>query len=194
MTQSNPSDFDPLSRTQILIIMGVTALILLAIAKVWQWFGAIALLPWQITGPAVLGGVVLAGAIITMSGLIYRVWPAYRESADSYLQLVIKPLLWPDLIWLGLLPGLSEELLFRGIMLPAFGFDLIAVIASSLIFGVLHLSSWQQWPYVVWATLVGFFLGYTALLTGNLAIPIVAHILTNWVSSALWKYSRASSV
>jgi len=194
VTQSNPSDFDPLSRTQILIIMGVTALILLAIAKVWQWFGAIALLPWQITGPAVLGGVVLAGAIITMSGLIYRVWPAYRESADSYLQLVIKPLLWPDLIWLGLLPGLSEELLFRGIMLPAFGFDLIAVIASSLIFGVLHLSSWQQWPYVVWATLVGFFLGYTALLTGNLAIPIVAHILTNWVSSALWKYSRASSV
>ncbi|MFM7190650.1 MAG: lysostaphin resistance A-like protein [Microcystaceae cyanobacterium] len=194
MTQSNPSDFDPLSRTQILIIMGVTALILLAIAKVWQWFGAIALLPWQITGPAVLGGVVLAGAIITMSGIIYRVWPAYRESADSYLQLVIKPLLWPDLIWLGLLPGLSEELLFRGIMLPAFGFDLIAVIASSLIFGVLHLSSWQQWPYVVWATLVGFFLGYTALLTGNLAIPIVAHILTNWVSSALWKYSRASSV
>ncbi|MFM7580656.1 MAG: CPBP family intramembrane glutamate endopeptidase, partial [Microcystaceae cyanobacterium] len=121
MTQSNPSDFDPLSRTQILIIMGVTALILLAIAKVWQWFGAIALLPWQITGPAVLGGVVLAGAIITMSGIIYRVWPAYRESADSYLQLVIKPLLWPDLIWLGLLPGLSEELLFRGIMLPAFG-------------------------------------------------------------------------
>jgi len=194
VTQSNPSDFDPLSRTQILIIMGVTALILLAIAKVWQWFGAIALLPWQITGPAVLGGVVLAGAIITMSGLIYRVWPAYRESADSYLQLVIKPLLWPDLIWLGLLPGLSEELLFRGIMLPAFGFDLIAVIASSLIFGVLHLSSWQQWPYVVWATLVGFFLGYTALLTGNLAIPIVAHILTNWVSSALWTYSRASSV
>ncbi|MEB3249380.1 MAG: CPBP family intramembrane glutamic endopeptidase, partial [Merismopediaceae bacterium] len=118
---------------------------------------------------------------------------AYRESADSYLQLVIKPLLWPDLIWLGLLPGLSEELLFRGIMLPAFGFDLIAVIASSLIFGVLHLSSWQQWPYVVWATLVGFFLGYTALLTGNLAIPIVAHILTNWVSSALWKYSRAGA-
>ncbi len=192
MTQSNPSDFDPLSRTQILIIMGVTALILLAIAKVWQWFGAIALLPWQITGPAILGGVVLAGAIISLSGIIYRIWPAYRESADSYLQLVIKPLLWPDLIWLGLLPGLSEELLFRGIMLPAFGMDLIAVIASSLIFGVLHLSSWQQWPYVVWATLVGFFLGYTALLTGNLAIPIVAHIITNWVSSALWKYTRAA--
>jgi membrane protease YdiL (CAAX protease family) len=192
VTQSNPSDFDPLSRTQILIIMGVTALILLAIAKVWQWFGAIALLPWQITGPAILGGVVLAGVIISLSGIIYRIWPAYRESADSYLQLVIKPLLWPDLIWLGLLPGLSEELLFRGIMLPAFGMDLIAVIASSLIFGVLHLSSWQQWPYVVWATLVGFFLGYTALLTGNLAIPIVAHIITNWVSSALWKYTRAA--
>lgn len=187
MTQSSPSDFDPLSRTQILIVMGVTAVILLAIAKLWQHLGEITLLKWQVTGESSLWGVGLAALIIVMSGIIYQVWPAYRESADSYLQLVIKPLVWPDLIWLGLLPGLSEELLFRGVMLPALGLNLLAVIVSSLVFGVLHLSNLQQWPYVIWATIVGFLLGYTALITGNLYVPIIAHILTNWVSSSLWK-------
>ena len=187
MTQSNHSDFDPLSRTQILIVMGVTAIILLIIAKIWQKLGDVSLLKLDFNTNAYLMGLGLAGGIVLASSIIYRLWPAYRKSADGYLEMVIRPLIWPDLIWLGLLPGLSEELLFRGVMIPALGFDLVAVIVSSLVFGVLHLSGLQQWPYVVWATVVGFALGYTALMTGNLLIPIVAHILTNLISSSLWK-------
>jgi hypothetical protein len=104
---------------------------------------------------------------------------------------VIKPLIWADIIWLGLLPGLSEELLFRGVMLPALGLNLTAVIISSLLFGILHLSGANQWPYVVWATIIGFALGYCALVTGNLLVPIIAHIITNLVSSCLWKFNHA---
>ncbi|MDJ0728360.1 MAG: CPBP family intramembrane metalloprotease [Crocosphaera sp.] len=193
MTNPNSSDMEPLTRTQILVVMGVTAIILLIIAKVWQYFGSIALLKIQFSKNGLLFGVALAGIIIVASSIIYRLWPAYRQSADSYLQLVLKPLVWPDLIWLGLLPGLSEELLFRGVMLPALGYDLLAVILSSLVFGVLHLSGSQQWPYVVWATIVGFGLGYSALVTDNLLVPIAAHIITNWVSSALWKFNNRSS-
>ncbi len=190
MTQSNNSDFEPLSRTQILIVMAVTAIILLVVAKIWQRLGDVTLLRLTFDPNAYLMGMGLAGGIVIASSLIYRLWPAYRHSADGYLELVIKPLVWPDLIWLGLLPGLSEELLFRGVMLPALGLDLTAVIVSSLVFGVLHLSGIQQWPYVVWATIVGFALGYTALITGNLLIPIVAHILTNLISSSLWKFNN----
>lgn len=189
--EPNQSELEPLTRTQILVIMAVTAIILLMVAKVWQYLGAVSLLPVQVTAEAFLFGLALAGGIIAASGLVYRLWPAYRHSADIYLELVIKPLLWPDLIWLGLLPGLSEELLFRGIMLPAWGLNVTAVILSSLVFGLLHLSGLQQWPYVAWATVVGFVLGYSALLTGNLLVPIVAHILTNFVSGGLWKLGKA---
>jgi len=192
VTQSNNSDFDPLSRTQILVVMGVTAIILLIIAKIWQKLGDVTLLKLDFSTDAYLMGVGLAGGIVLASSIIYRLWPAYRKSADGYLEMVIRPLVWPDLIWLGLLPGLSEELLFRGVMIPALGFDLVAVIVSSLVFGVLHLSGLQQWPYVVWATVVGFALGYTALITGNLLIPIVAHILTNLISSSLWKLGNTN--
>lgn len=183
----NP-EIEPLSRTQILVVMGVTAVILLTISKLWQKLGNVTILPLFFDTHALIWSLGLAVGITITSSIVYRLWAAYRCSADIYLELVVKPLVWADLIWLGLLPGLSEELLFRGVMLPAFGLNLLAVIFSSLLFGVLHLSGANQWPYVVWATVVGFALGYVALVTGNLLIPITAHIITNLVSSCLWKF------
>ncbi|MDJ0714006.1 MAG: CPBP family intramembrane metalloprotease [Prochloraceae cyanobacterium] len=191
MTNPNNPEIEPLTRTQILVAMGVTAVILLIIAKIWQKLGSVSILSLQVTFYDVLLGIGLAVGIIVANNVVYRLWSAYRRSADFYLELVIKPLEWPDLIWIGLLPGLSEELLFRGVILPALGLNWIALIISSLIFGVLHLSGSEQWPYVVWVTVVGFILGYSAIVTGNLLVPIVAHIITNWVSSCLWKARRS---
>jgi uncharacterized protein len=193
VTNSNNPELEPLTRTQILVLMGVTAVILLMVAKVWQKLDSIEILSISFNLQDLLLGLGLAAGISMASSLIYRFWAAYRRSADIYLDLVIKPLLWADLIWLGLLPGLSEELLFRGVMLPAFGLNLTAVVVSSLLFGILHLSGMQQWPYVVWATLVGFLLGYSALATGNLLVPIVAHIITNIVSGLIWKLGKSAS-
>lgn len=194
MANPNNSQLEPLSRTQILVFMGVTAVLLLAVAKVWQKLGAVPLLAFEFNTSALLSSVALAIGITLTSGIIYRLWAAYRRSADYYLELVIKPLLWVDIIWLGLLPGLSEELLFRGIMLPALGLNLAAVVISSVLFGVLHLSGSNQWPYVVWATIIGFALGYSALVTGNLFVPVVAHIITNLVSGTLWKINHRQIV
>lgn len=176
-----------MTRSQILIAMGVTAVILLIIAKLWLAIGSIAHLraQWEFDKLAI--GIVLGLGITAASAVVYSLWPAYRQSADVYLGLVLKPLTYPDILWLGLLPGLSEEFLFRGVMLPALGLNFTGLILSSLCFGVLHLSGNNQWPYVIWATLVGLALGYSALATGNLLVPILAHILTNLVSSFTWK-------
>ncbi|HBQ98807.1 MAG: CPBP family intramembrane metalloprotease [Roseofilum sp. Belize BBD 4] len=184
--QHNP-DLEPMTRSQILIAMGVTAVILLIIAKLWLAIGSIVHLraQWELGKLAI--GILLGLGITAASALVYSVWPAYRQSADVYLGLVLKPLTYPDILWLGLLPGLSEEFLFRGVMLPALGLNFTGLILSSLCFGVLHLSGSNQWPYVIWATLVGLALGYSALATGNLLVPILAHILTNLVSSFTWK-------
>ncbi|MFM7363796.1 MAG: lysostaphin resistance A-like protein [Cuspidothrix sp.] len=176
-----------LTRTQVLVAMAVTAIILGIVAKLWLHWGNIILFRWFWNEQHLLLGITLGVAITILSGLAYRLSPPYRKSADYYLNLVLKPLTLPDLIWLGLLPGLSEELLFRGVMLPALGGDYTALIVSSLCFGVLHLSGSQQWPYVLWATVIGIILGYSALFSGNLLLPIVAHIVTNLLSSYLWK-------
>ncbi|MBG1270019.1 CPBP family intramembrane glutamic endopeptidase [Nostoc sp. WHI] len=192
--QKQKPEIPYLTRIQVLGAMGATAIILLIVAKLWLYFGNFSLFSWKLNQRELLLGVGLGFVITALSGLAYRLWTAYRKSADYYLEVVLKPLALPDLIWLGLLPGLSEELLFRGVILPALGSDHLAVIVSSLCFGVLHFSGSQQWPYVIWATIVGMILAYSALITGNLLVPIVAHIVTNWISSYLWKMWQLSAI
>ncbi|BAY85489.1 abortive infection protein [Calothrix parasitica NIES-267] len=182
-----------LTRTQVLMAMGVTAIILWIIAKLWLQFGNFNLMSWRWDKQEFLIGIVLGLTITALSSLAYKFSALYRKSANYYLEIVLKPLAFPDLIWLGLLPGLSEELLFRGVMLPALGLNHLAVIVSSICFGVLHLSGSEQWAYVIWATIVGIILGYSAFLSGNLLIPIVAHVVTNLVSSYLWKLQQSRS-
>jgi len=179
-----------LSRSQVLVAMGVTAILLWAVAKLWLHIGGIPLMSWRWSPQDFSLGLGLGLCITGFSSLIYQYWSSYRRSANYYLEVILKPLVLPDLIWLGLLPGLSEELLFRGIMLPGLGMSHLAVILSSLCFGILHLSNSQQWSYVIWATIIGLLLGYSAILSGNLLVPTVAHIFTNLLSSYLWKFKQ----
>lgn len=188
--QNQEPEIPYLTRTQVLVAMGVTAIILWIVAKLWLHWSNVILFKWYWHEQDLLLGIGLGLIITILSSLVYRFSLPYRKSADYHLEIVLKPLAIPDLIWLGLLPGLSEELLFRGVMLPALGADNLAVIVSSLCFGVLHLSGPQQWPYVIWATFIGIILGYSALLSGNLLLPIVAHIVTNLLSSYLWKIKK----
>lgn len=173
--------------------MGVTAVVLLVIARLWMRWGQVAILPlqWTLTNGGI--GVALGFAITLASALVYQLWPSYRQAANQYLAIVLQPLVWADLIWLGLLPGLSEELLFRGVMLSALGLNLSALIISSLCFGVLHMGNRTQWSYVVWATAVGGLLGYTAIATQSLLIPVLAHIVTNWLAGVTWKLKHPQS-
>jgi membrane protease YdiL (CAAX protease family) len=179
-----------LTRTQVLIAMGVTAVILWVVAKLWLRFGNVILFKWYWKAEHLLIGIALGLIITLMSSLSYHFLPYYRKSADYYLEIILKPLALPDLIWLGLLPGLSEELLFRGVMLPALGANHLAVVISSLCFGILHLSGPEQWPYVIWATIIGVIFAYSAIFTGNLLVPIIAHIFINWLSSYFWKIKK----
>lgn len=188
-TSQDPK-FEPLDRTQVLVAIGLTAVVLLVVAEIWQFLGNIQTLRfiWRIS--EIFIGLGLGLGITLASGVLYYVWPLYRQSTIVYLDLIVKPLIWPDLIWLGLLPGLSEELLFRGVMLPALGLSWFSVLVSSICFGILHLSSIEQWPYALWASIVGLLLGISALLTGNVLIAVVAHVTTNLLWSGYWKYKN----
>jgi uncharacterized protein len=192
-TPTPPSpDLEPLPRNQVLIAMGVTGAILLGITKLWQALGQIQLMSLIWVPIQALYGVALALGMVLASAAVYRLWPEYRRCADEYLRMALQNLKWPDLIWLGLIPGLSEELLFRGLMLPAFGLNGLGLVISSLLFGAVHLSSLRNWPYLLWAMIMGAVLGGGAIASHNLLVPVVAHILTNWISSSLWKWENRS--
>jgi uncharacterized protein len=190
MSKSSYPDVEPMGRLELLSVMGITAVFMALVAKAMLYFGQLQLPAMSITLEAIGLGLLLGLGLVLASRLAYRWWGLYRANSDWYLNLVVRPLAWPDLIWLGLLPGLSEELLFRGVLLPSIGYNWSGAILSALCFGLLHINSRQQWPYAVWASLVGLVLGVALLQTGNLAIPIVAHTCCNIFSASLWKWQQ----
>ncbi len=185
-------EIEPLGRIELLAAIAATAIILLLVARVWLLFETFRfplVLTWQAAGLGISTGL----GISAVSALVYKLWPTYRKSADVYLAFVLAPLVLSDSVWIALLPGMSEELLFRGVMLPAIGLNATGLVVSSLCFGILHMSGRQQWPYAVWASAIGLLLGGCALATGNLFVPIVAHVVTNFTSSLFWQLSRRYS-
>jgi hypothetical protein len=172
--------------------MAVTAIILLGISKTWSYITGVSMIPlyWQPQHAAI--GVGIGVGVALLSSLIYEIWESYRIAAQEYLEMVLKPLETIDILWLGLLPGLSEEMLFRGVALPSFGMNGIALIITSVIFGLLHMASARHLSYSVWAIAVGMMLGAVTLHTGNLLSAIVAHVLTNSLSGIIWKLKSYS--
>jgi membrane protease YdiL (CAAX protease family) len=79
------------------------------------------------------------------------------------------------LLALAIASATGEELLFRGLLVPTVG-----VLASSLVFGVLHQIRGQgRWGWIVWATLMGLLFAVIFRATGSLAGPLVAHVAIN---------------
>ena len=65
---------------------------------------------------------VALGCAAAVSGarvLLLQRWPAFAEATDKSNQQVLQNLAPFDLLWVSFLPGISEELLFRGALIPS---------------------------------------------------------------------------
>lgn len=171
-----------------LLTLGITATVLLLIAQAWLHLGALELPTLHWTAEAAVQGILLGAGISIVGEVLYRFWHPFHIAVLDYMTLVLKPLEWWDVLWLGFLPGLSEELLFRGVAVAAFGLSWPVIILTGCIFGLLHLIDLRYWSYGVWATGIGIALGASLLLTDNLAVPVIAHVMTNLVAGFGWKY------
>ena len=89
-----------------------------------------------------------------------------------------------DLLVISALAGLAEEALFRGViqagLVPVVGAAGAVLIAAAL-FGLAHFISTT---YAVYAGVVGIYLGVLLPISGNLAVPILAHALYDFLALA----------
>lgn len=90
---------------------------------------------------------------------------------------------WADLFILAAIAGISEELLFRGVLQPwlerAWGLD-AGLIVSSLVFGLIHAVT----PlYAILAGIISLYLGVSLDFSGsrNLLTPIMIHGLYDFL-------------
>lgn len=119
------------------------------------------------------------------SMLNHRVRPKYGRAMRSLRFLA--PVSPRERYWwvlVSLSAGICEELLFRGFLLqylrghldggPSMGL-VLAWLVSSVAFGFGHI--YQGWAGVCRTTVAGLAFGALAILTGNLALPILLHFL-----------------
>jgi uncharacterized protein len=104
---------------------------------------------------------------------------------------------WADLFVLAAIAGISEEVLFRGVIQPwmesSWG-TIAGLIGSNILFGMVHAIT----PlYFVLATVVGIYLGLALDIGGdrNLLTPVIIHSLYDFLAFlALMRSYRASLV
>jgi membrane protease YdiL (CAAX protease family) len=79
----------------------------------------------------------------------------------------------------GLVAGLGEEPLFRGVLLPVFSTPspVLGLLATAALFGAAHFIRPSLWLLAVWAAWQGILLGAAYSLTGSLAAVVLAHFL-----------------
>nr|XP_016478406.1 PREDICTED: uncharacterized protein LOC107799772 isoform X2 [Nicotiana tabacum] len=138
----------------------------------------------------------ITGLVILVSScryLLLKIWPDFAESSEAANSQVLSSLEPLDYIVVSLLPGISEELLFRGALLPLFGINWQSVVAVASIFGILHLGSGRKYSFAVWATFVGIAYGYATILSSTLLVPMAAHAVNNLVGGIIWRYTSNSS-
>jgi membrane protease YdiL (CAAX protease family) len=161
-----------MSRTAFLRLEWLLSLALTAFAITWAALRGLPLAQPLTPSPGLVASGVLAGAalwgtipLLLRSAAMRRVWTEvllpFSRGLDTR-----------DVGVIALLSGFTEELFFRGVLLPEMG-----LAPSSLCFGALHALCLV---YFVWATVIGAGLGALALTSDSLVVPIVAHTTYNF--------------
>jgi sodium transport system permease protein len=120
--------------------------------------------------------VIVAAIISQVINLIYPFPESYLENLQKVINMSNFPL-WKNILIIAVLPGICEELMFRGFIIRGFekrGFW-SAIIITSLLFAVFHLDPFRFIPVGV----LGIWMGYLLLKTGSIFVPILAHVLNN---------------
>jgi membrane protease YdiL (CAAX protease family) len=119
----------------------------------------------------------LTGSVLGASYLLKRCSSAYayatRLLTDTLSSLRLSSI---DIFVLAGLTGFSEELFFRGALLPVSGIWL-----QALAFGLLHPATLKGWAYTVFTFGVGLLFGYVTVISGSIWPAAISHSLINAV-------------
>lgn len=139
---------------------------------------------------AALPLLLLSGIFGQLINYIFPVSEAYLETMQNLITVQEKGL-WFTIFVVGVLPGICEEVMFRGFILSALRKKGLwyGIILSAVLFGAFHLDPFRFIP----VTLLGIWLGYIAVKTNSLFIPILAHFAQNSLAILITNYAEKVS-
>lgn len=124
---------------------------------------------------------VLVGAVAAVQEMILPRSQDYQEIWDAIVTQFHQIPLAATLLLISLLPGVCEELLFRGFLLHGLRKKLSnasAILIAGILFGAFHLDPYRFLP----VTLLGILFGYMVVRTGSILTGMVAHSTNNAIA------------
>ncbi|GAA0347174.1 CPBP family intramembrane metalloprotease [Bacillus carboniphilus] len=179
-----------LTDRQLILNLYVTQGIILLLAIILSYIfldglkSLLDLIQWNDLGAYLVG--ISAGILIVMIDLVlYKVLPErfYDDGGINERIFLNRPPL--QIFMLATVIGISEELLFRGVLQNTIGW-----IWTSLLFALIHFRYLSHWFLTVNITLLSFFIGYIYVITNNLIAPIVLHITVDFLLGLFLKIQK----
>jgi len=133
---------------------------------------------------------IIVSIISQLINIIFPFPEKYTEALNQLFKMNEAP--WKVFLAISLLPGICEELLFRGFLIRFFEKYGVqwAVIISAILFAAFHLDPFRFIPVL----LLGFLLGYLAVRSGSVYTSMFSHIINNGLAFVLVTYSDSSWV
>lgn len=134
-------------------------------------------------------GVSAAVLVALVGQLINLVYPIPTDYLEKMAELLKMPDLkmWQVLAVIAILPGICEEVLFRGFIYRFYqnGSKWLPILASALLFAIFHLDPYRFLPVL----LLGILLGWMLYKSGSIYITMFSHAVNNAVAVILMQFS-----
>jgi sodium transport system permease protein len=138
---------------------------------------------WLVVLLGVPGGLLAATGVYRLADNVFPVPPELLETFGQSLFPETVPM-WQILIFLAVIPGVFEELAFRGVLLHGLHrrmHPVLIVVVVGLVFGVFHVALFRIAP----TAFLGMMLAAITLLTGSILPAMLWHVLHNATSVML---------
>lgn len=129
--------------------------------------------------------------ISDITGYVHQLVPMPEAQEKALLEVLVAES-WPEYLFrlfgACALAGFCEEFAFRGFLQSIFSRRLggvKAILLTAFLFAFMHLDPWS----FAGVFLLGLFLGYLTLLTGNLWVAILVHTFSNALSFSIAFFS-----
>lgn len=171
-----------------LVAMGVVPIVWLLGTRVEAWHGTVRYLHlyvgwgWVWRGSALLGVLLVAYAALVGVSFFLPV----QEEPEGFAE-AAKDLTWPLLFAVALTAGITEEILFRGVL-----FRWVGWWGQGLLFAAAHVAAGNPWQ-IGFTLGVGLTFGWLRLRGWSLVALMIAHVLYDVVALLVFKLASGAS-
>ena len=152
-------------------------------------------LPQRLAGrfnsiPAAVGaGALAALGCMVANFLVHQVLhfslgASYDKAFQTFALDVIRNMRAIEAVAGGVMAGVGEEPLFRGVVLGWFPSPVVGVAVAAVLFGLAHYLDRRYFWFFVWGIGEGIVFGTLFVTTGSILVPVVAHGLFDTVGFA----------